>query len=157
MERQREGLAYEMAVRAIDEQRSSLDTVGTKAGLLLAALGLTSSSLAHFAFDKASGLPLPPLSLLGGLAASWAAAALLAACWPRRFLFAFKSTDVLDRAGHFAVPDEQLMSVSTRLLRGAFEKNDATIRKLYRLLHGAIVAIAVNTVTWTLVALFRKR
>src|SRR5690349_19555605 len=98
------------AVRGLDEQRSAVDTVQQRAGVLLALAAIANLGLGQLAFVGQRGLPLPPVAVVGILAAIAAVVMLFALCWPRKYRFTLPADLIIAASPPFDVPDEQLIS-----------------------------------------------
>ncbi len=86
-------IAYEEAVRALSLQHEMIDSLRTRAGLLLPAAAITTSFLGAQALDTAS----PTIATWLALAAfCGVATAVLAALWPHRLEFTADSANVIE-------------------------------------------------------------
>jgi hypothetical protein len=86
-------VAYDEAVRALSQQQSMIDSLRTRAGLLLPAAAITTSFLGAQALS-AGGPTLVTWSALGAFVA--VAVAVLAALWPHRLEFTADAANVIE-------------------------------------------------------------
>lgn len=86
-------MAYDEAVRALSQQQSMIDSLRTRAGLLLPAAAITTSFLGAQALG-AGGPTLATWSALGAFVA--VAVAVLAALWPHRLEFTADAANVIE-------------------------------------------------------------
>jgi hypothetical protein len=153
----RADLAYSEAVRGLDEQRSALDTIQARAGLLLAFAAVMNVGLGQLAFAGQSGLPLPPVAITGIAAATLAAAVLLALCWPRPFAFTLPPAEIVLRKAPFNMSDEHLVPAVVQAMEMKRRAQEGKVTKLNLAMKLAIGSVAINAGAWTLVALWTRR
>jgi hypothetical protein len=153
----REDLAHSEVVRALDEQRDTVDTLQSRAGVLLAAGAIVNVGLGQVAFSGHKGLPQPALSIVGIGAAVVAFFSLLALVWPRAFRLHAPPLLILDKINPFDVAEHDLVPTIVRAMEINRVVNKAQLAKLTALLRVAVVALATNATTWAIVALVNGR
>jgi hypothetical protein len=151
----RESLALSEVVRALDEQRSTIDTVQARAGVLLAAGAVANVGIGQVAFPGHKGLPVPALTVAGIVAAAASFLALLFLVWPHRYRFVAPAVEILEGVKPYAMPDRELIPATTRGMNVVRLCNERRLRRLTAVLRFAIGALVVNAATWAAVALFR--
>ena len=75
-----EGVAYSQAVRALDQQRSELDSLRGRAAAIFASVGIISAFLANFVLDPKTDLDLLEWVAVGSFCG--VAVSVLAVLWP---------------------------------------------------------------------------
>jgi hypothetical protein len=153
----RADLAYSEAVRGLDEQRSALDTIQARAGLLLAFAAVMNVGLGQLAFAGRRGLPLPLLAIVGIAAATLAAGVLLAMCWPRPYGFTLPPSAIILREQPFNMPDEHLVHAVVQAMDTKRRVQEDRVSRLNLAMKCAIGSVAINAGAWSIVALWTRR
>jgi hypothetical protein len=86
-------VAYEEAVRELSEQQGAIDSLRTRAGLLLSAAAITTSFLGSQALEGGNSSLFSWLALLGFVAVSSVSLAVL---WPRKWEFTANPREVIE-------------------------------------------------------------
>ena len=139
---------YELALRADEEQKASIDAAQARAGLLLAALAITATEIGGRAVDR-PGNPLPGAQVIALGALVLCGAALLIAIWPRRYVGTVKPEFMPRKATTHAVQDLTLRLGTT------VQDNERSVGRVWLALKVAIAAMVVNTMAWVSILIFR--
>lgn len=94
-------IAYDEAVRALSQQQSMIDSLRTRAGLLLSAAAITTSFLGAQALNDGGPSAATWLALASFVTLSIAALAIL---WPHRLEFTANSANVIENYVETAQP-----------------------------------------------------
>lgn len=139
-------VAYDEAVRALSAQQAVIDSVRSRAGLLLSAAAITTSFLGSQALDRASN-PASWVAL-----ASFAAISLvsLAILWPRHWEFSASPNEVIST--YVEADEPALAQVLHRDLslhmNSSYLENLEGLRRLAALLQAAGILLTVELVFW---------
>ena len=146
---QSEQLAYEEAKRSIDRQSTNLDGLRTRAGILLAAIGLVTTFLGGQALadDHVS-----PWMVGAAIVASGVAGALcVAVLWPRgKWKFNLSAREIithLETAERTPSASGTLKALSLRHELN-YEHNDKRLQTLFWLFRVASGLLAVEIILW---------
>jgi len=140
-------IAYEEAVRALSEQQAAIESVRTRAGLLLSAAAVTTSFLGAQALQSGSSTFFSWLALLAFVAV---AATSLAILWPRRWEFTANSREVIEGCIEFAeeIRVEDLHRALSLCMQRSFSVNHRGLTELAVLFQAASGLLTVEVVLW---------
>ena len=146
-----EGVAYNEAVRALDQQRSELDSLRGRAAAIFASAGIISAFFANFVLDPKTGLDLLEWVAVGSFCG--VAVSVLAVLWPWRWWRWIPPgkpllTDYVE--GENRVTAAQMQRDLTIHLAGNFNHNQGRLRWLYILLMIGIGCLGLEVVCWVL-------
>jgi hypothetical protein len=140
-------VAYDEAVRGLSEQQAAIESVRTRAGMLLSAATVTTSFLGAQALESGS---LSLFSWLALLAFVAAAATSLAILWPRSWEFTANSRRVLEgcveSAEVFRI--EYLYRALSFRMQISFSVNHRGLTELALLFQVASGLLTVEVVLW---------
>lgn len=140
-------VAYDEAVRALSEQQAAIESVRTRAGLLLSAAAVTTSFLGAQALQGGGAGFFSCLALLGFVAV---AATSLAILWPRDWESTANSRRVLDSftksAGEIRIED-LYRDLSLRM-QVSFSANHQGLNELATLFQAASGLLTIEVVLW---------
>ena len=140
-------VAYDEAVRALSEQQAAIESVRTRAGLLLSAAAVTTSFLGAQALHGGSAGFCSCLALLSFVAV---AAASLAILWPRAWELTANPRDVvescIESAGAIQIGD-LYRDLSLRM-HGSFAANHHGLERLATLFQAASGFLTIEVVLW---------
>lgn len=141
-------LAYEFVVRALDEQRRTLDSTRTRAGLMLGLAAVVNVELGRLAL--ASGAtPAIAFAAGGGVLAAVGVFLLGRLCLPKELRLYPPAVSLMDPGTSLASLDEKLVKGT---LVDAMERNrkwnEQTIRDLEYLLKAAMTALVLSAACW---------
>jgi hypothetical protein len=142
-----EEIAYEDAVRALTEQRGLIESLRTRAGLLLSAAAITTSFLGSQAL-AGGGSSAFAWSALGGFSA--ASMFCLAVLWPRSWEFTARPTKPITTQLEVAEPfsPSRLHRDLTLQMHDEFAENKRGIGHLASLLGLASASLAIDVILW---------
>lgn len=146
-------VAYDEAVRALAEQRATIDGIRTRAGLLFSAAAITTSFLGAQALRGSNPDLFSWLALAGFVGV---AAALFAILWPRKWEVAVNPREVIGTYIESAVPApiaELHRDLSFHVHRSYLE-NRKGLRKLVVLFQIATVFLVIEVVLWIIAIAF---
>ena len=152
----RQDLALAEITRALDEQRSTVDTLQSRAGVLLAAGAIVNVGLAQVVFNGHKGLPLPGLTISGIGCAAIGFAALVSLAIPRAYKFHAPAVLILDPKEPFDVTDDELVPGVVRAMSTVHADNSTKLKHLTWTLQFAVAALAANATTWAAAALIER-
>lgn len=145
-----EQLAYEEAKRAIDRQSSSLDGLRGRAGILLAAISLSTSFFGGLALGEDDlsrwAIAVAVLAIVSFVVAAGACVAVL---WPRaEWAFNLSAKRIIRQLDETR-PDEATAYRELALrLEVNHRANETRLEVLFRLFRTACVALAIETLAW---------
>jgi hypothetical protein len=141
-------VAYEEAVRALSEQQAAIESVRTRAGLLLSAAAVTTSFLGAQALQGGSASLFSWLALLGFVAV---AATSLAILWPRSWEFTANSRRVLESCIESGeeIRIESLHRALSLRMQDSFSVNHQGLVELGLLFQVASALLTIEVVLWT--------
>jgi hypothetical protein len=133
-------IAYDLSVRAIDDQARVLEQVRARAGTLFAATALATSFLGGEALARARP-DISPISFMGLAIACFIASSLLTLfiLWPFRFGFSLSAREMLREVSarsSTAIDVYQELAIRIEL---NYDHNAGRIKALFWLLRGAIL------------------
>lgn len=141
-------LAYEAAVKAVEQQDETLSNLRNRAAGLLSAVTIATTfaaSLGLFSTDPGKGTPLPTWSgwvLLGLLVAVGGLS--LAVTWPVTMAFGVDPRKVLVKRAADPAMDSVLSYLIDELVAAHGRNQRAVVRK-FHYFEGAVVALVVET------------
>jgi hypothetical protein len=142
-------VAYDEAVRALSEQRASLESFRTRGGLVLSSAVITTSFMSPgaFAVGDSSLVSWAALMCFAGVAVL-----ALAILWPRQWEFSTNPSELIaDRIGvNGHLPIAELHHDLSAHMNNSFLVNRLGIRQLATLLQLASALLAAETILWTL-------
>lgn len=139
-------VAYDEAVRALSEQQAAIESVRTRAGLLLSVAAVTTSFLGAQALQDSAGL-CSWLALLCFVAAT---ATSLAILWPRGWEFAANSRRMVESCVESAeeIRIEDLYRDLSLRMRVSFSVNHRGLNELAALFQAASGLLTIEVVLW---------
>jgi hypothetical protein len=150
-------VAYDVAVKAVEGQASTLDSLQTRASTLLAAAALVTSFL--------GGQVLGSPSIAGGTVAratlgplAWAAVASFVAAtalsvavlWPRQWKLDMRVTPILDATRGTDIAERDGQAQLAEYWEENYEYNDAQLQAVFNLFRYACLALGLEVVFWIL-------
>jgi hypothetical protein len=142
-------VAYEETVRALSEQQMAIDSLRSRAGLLLSAAAITTSFLGSQALK---GGDMGPVSLLALTTFIALAAVSLGILSPRKWELAADPGGLIDRLateGHCPLIEDLHRDLSLKM-RSSYVEGWAALGTLSTFLQLASVLLVVEVVLWTI-------
>lgn len=152
----REALAISEATRALDEQRAAIDTLQSRAGVLLAVGALGNVGLGPLVFGGHVGVRWPWLTVPGIAAGVAAYLMALVIAWPRALAFHLPALPLLNAEEPFDSSDEEIVGHVIRGMEITRARNEKVLTKSTRLLRGTVLALGVNATAWFIVGVFGR-
>lgn len=148
-------LAYELSLRAIEDQARVLEEVRSRAGTLFAATAIATSFLGGetLARDIAG---ISALSFTGAAIGCFIASSTLtlAIVWPFRFGFSLSAREMLRELQDRSPTTSDVYRELAIRLELNYDRNSDRIRSLFWLLRGAILFLVLEVAAW-IIALWR--
>ncbi len=144
----REEIAYSEAVRALDEQRSTIDTLQSRAGVLLAVVAAVNVGLGGAVLDQRTYDAYEAAVAGGAVAAAIAIILLLWTALPMTIRFSAPSVAVLERTAPFDVADDELQALMVRTMDTVKKDNAKVIDRRFCALRSAIWSTTIGAVLW---------
>jgi hypothetical protein len=140
-------VAYDEAVRALSEQQAAIESVRSRAGLLLSAAAVTTSFLGAQALQGGDSSLFSGLALLGFVAV---AATSLAILWPRSWESTANSRRVLESCIESAeeIRIEDLYRDLSFRMQVSFSSNHRGLNELAALFQAASGLLTIEVVLW---------
>jgi hypothetical protein len=140
-------VAYDEAVRALSAQQAAIESVRSRAGLLLSAAAVTTSFLGAQALQGGSSSLFSSLALLGFVAV---AATSLAILWPRSWESTANSRRVLEGCIESVeeIRIEDLYRDLSLRMQVSFAANHQGLNQLAALFQAASGLLTIEVVLW---------
>jgi len=140
-------VAYDEAVRALSEQQAAIESVRTRAGLLLSAAAVTTSFLGAQALQAGSSGSFSWLALLTFVAVATTSLAIL---WPRRWEFTANPRRVVTGFIESAegIRLEDLHRDLSLHMHGSYLVNHQGLKELALLFQAASGLLTLEVVLW---------
>lgn len=140
-------VAYEEAVRALSEQQAAIESVRSRAGLLLSAAAVTTSFLGAQALQGGDSNLFSGLALLGFIAV---AATSLAILWPRSWEFTANPRRVVKgfTESPGAIRLEDLHRDLSLHMHGSYLVNHQGLQELVLLFQAASGLLTLEVISW---------
>jgi hypothetical protein len=150
-------LALAEATRALDEQRSTIDTLQGRAGVLLAFAAVANLLVGQRAFDNELADLSQVAASVGIISAVGAASFLLSICWGSSYHFHLEPSALARRQGVWSMVDENLLDGFAALAMAShISANNEGLRDLYSRLRWSLVLLVTNLTAWGFVILLEE-
>lgn len=138
--------AYDLALRAIEQQERRLHELRSRSGTLVAAASLAASVLGAQAARSGQLETLAGVAIVAYLCCVLAALYLLL---PHRLVLEFRGSVLADLATEAGAEADEATRVAAQWIEGFHEHNRGVLRRLSAWYSAALIAVGAEVVLWT--------
>ena len=143
-------LAYDFAVRALEEQRATIDSIRNRAALIFGFASIVNLELARLSLAGVDN-PAALLAVLGGVSTVVGVVYLLSTVWQQIIKMYPEPMPFVERGGIYDSMDESRIQANVvAALDEQRVKNEAMLKSLGVRLHIGIGALVVSAMFWLL-------